>query len=75
MPLKDAAVELELAVARYDTQRPGLGAEVLDDEQSVKPLGEIQAVRAVRAIRRVDPSYWREIVIQDVDKGDLKPCR
>ena len=28
--LEDAAVELELAVAWYDTQRPGLGAEFLD---------------------------------------------
>jgi hypothetical protein len=28
--LEDAAVELELAVTWYDTQRPGLGAEFLD---------------------------------------------
>ena len=28
--LDDAAVELELAVTWYDTQRPGLGAEFLD---------------------------------------------
>ncbi len=28
--LEDAAVELELAVAWYDTQRPGLGTEFLE---------------------------------------------
>ncbi|MDH3819027.1 MAG: hypothetical protein OES21_10450 [Myxococcales bacterium] len=28
--LEDAAVELELAVTWYDTQRPGLGAEFLN---------------------------------------------
>ena len=28
--LEDAAVELELAVGWYDTQRPGLGTEFLD---------------------------------------------
>ena len=41
--LEDAAVELELAVAWYDTQRPGLGVEFLDALRATVQYAEQEA--------------------------------
>jgi hypothetical protein len=62
--LEDAAVELELAVTWYDTQRPGLGAEFLDAlRATVQYAAGTRTVVAVAHLSR-KPGYWKDRLIK-----------